>query len=193
MAVKKKQTNLDTLYFCTFTCYRWLPLIEITNTYDAVYKWFDVMHQSGNAIAGYVIMPNHIHVLIYLTPQSKTLNLIIGNAKRFLAYEIVRRLETAGRQDILQQLNANVRPEEQQNGKKHNVWESSFDAKECVTEKFIVQKLNYMHNNPLSGKWQLAETPEAYVHSSCYYYATSEQGVYSTKDYRDIVYHNDGL
>lgn len=136
-------------------------------------------------------MPNHIHVLLYLAPQSKPLNLIIGNAKRFLAYEIVRRLEAAGRLDILQQLNAAVRSEEQQKGKKHQVWESSFDAKECVTEKFIVQKLNYMHNNPLSGKWQLAEMPEAYVHSSRYYYTTGEQGVYSIKDYRNIAYQND--
>jgi hypothetical protein len=29
------------LYFITFTCQDWLSLFEITNSYDAVYKWFD--------------------------------------------------------------------------------------------------------------------------------------------------------
>jgi hypothetical protein len=33
-----------------------------------------------------------------------------------------------------------------------------------------LQKLNYIHNNPVSGKWQLAETFLEYEHSSvCFY------------------------
>ncbi|MBI5856471.1 MAG: hypothetical protein HZB42_02375 [Sphingobacteriales bacterium] len=28
------------LFFITFTCHKWLPLIEQTNSYDLVYNWF---------------------------------------------------------------------------------------------------------------------------------------------------------
>jgi len=28
------------IYFITFTCYDWLPLIELSHGYDAVYKFF---------------------------------------------------------------------------------------------------------------------------------------------------------
>lgn len=36
----------------------------------------------------------------------------------------------------------------------------------------LVQKLDYIHNNPLQEKWNLAETPEDYIWSSASYYET---------------------
>jgi hypothetical protein len=32
--------SVDVL-FITFACFRWLPLIALTNGYDLVYNWFD--------------------------------------------------------------------------------------------------------------------------------------------------------
>jgi len=31
------------VYFITFTCYRWLPLISGTECYDTIFKFFDVL------------------------------------------------------------------------------------------------------------------------------------------------------
>ena len=36
-----KHDDSCTMYYCTFTCYDWLPLFEMVNGYDMVYKWFD--------------------------------------------------------------------------------------------------------------------------------------------------------
>lgn len=33
-------------------------------------------------------------------------------------------------------------------GKIHEVWEDSFDWKQCITEKFTWQKIDYMHGKP---------------------------------------------
>ena len=82
----------NSIYFVTFTCYNWLPLFEITNSYDLIYKWFDYLYSKNIRVAGYVIMPNHIHLLLYFPEMTSTLNTIIGNAKRMLAYEIIKRL-----------------------------------------------------------------------------------------------------
>jgi len=41
----------DTL-FITFTCYKWLPLIELTNSHDVVYKWFDYLKTKGHLVTG---------------------------------------------------------------------------------------------------------------------------------------------
>jgi hypothetical protein len=38
-------------------------------------------------------MPNHVHALLYFPQMPKSLNTVIGNAKRFMAYEIIKRLE----------------------------------------------------------------------------------------------------
>ena len=77
--------------------------------------------------------------------------MIIGNGKRFLAYEIIIRLKNAGNPSILKQLEEAVEVTDRKRGKLHEVFEDSFDIKECFTEKFIKQKLDYIHNNPCNG------------------------------------------
>ncbi len=85
----------------------------------------------------------------------KVFNKIIGNGKRFLAYEIVKRLKETGNHIILKQLSEAVEVTDKKRGKLHEVFEDSFDIKECMTEKFIRQKLNYIHLNPCSGNGNL--------------------------------------
>ena len=93
MAIKWKHGDEYTMNYCTFTCYKWLHLFEIVNGYDMVYKWFDVLKKKNQHVIGFVIMPNHLHVLLYFPKPGYSLNKIIVNAKRFMAYEIIKRLE----------------------------------------------------------------------------------------------------
>jgi len=53
-----------------------------------VYNWFDHLKGKGHFISGYVIMPNHIHTLIAFRNTGQAINTIVGNGKRFIAYEI---------------------------------------------------------------------------------------------------------
>ena len=175
------------IYFITFTCYQWLRLIEITKGYDFVYNWFNILATKGNVITGYVIMPNHLHLLLHYIQSSSTLNTVIGNGKRFMAYNIVDALEQQQQNSLLTKLQFGVRPKDKKRGKKHEVWKGSFDVKECRTEKFILQKLNYMHDNPCSGKWKLAESPIDYLHSSASFYLNNKSGPYPVKDYREFM------
>src|SRR6188768_3370968 len=101
MSVKKIHTNYDTFYYITFTCFRWLSLFEITEIYDFVYNWFGILPKYGVYNCGYVIMPNHLHLLAFTSNPEKTINTIIGNGKRFMAYEIIERLGKVGRIDLL--------------------------------------------------------------------------------------------
>jgi putative transposase len=71
-------------FFITFTCYQWLPLIDKVNGYDIVYTWFDYLKTQGHFINVYVIMPNHVHVIISFTETRQSINTIIGNGKRFI-------------------------------------------------------------------------------------------------------------
>ena len=118
----------DTL-FITLTCFQWLRLIELTNGYDLVYKWFNYLKSQGHLVVGYVVIPNHVHALIYFSKTTKAINKIIGDGKRFMAYEIVKRLKEAGRSELLVRLQNAVEPKDAQRGKKHEVWENSFDSK----------------------------------------------------------------
>ena len=97
-------------------------------------------------------MPNHLHSLVFTKNDEDTINDMIGETKRFMAYEIVKRLKRGGRKDLLKIMHDSVNPNEVKKNKKHSVFQPSEDIKEILTEKFIRQKLNYMHKNPVSGK-----------------------------------------
>jgi hypothetical protein len=86
-------------------------------------------------------MPNHVHVLLYFKEMPKSLNIIISNAKRFMAYEIIKRLEEKKENKLLDFLHEGVGKREQKKGQIHKVFEESFDAKVCYSDKLIFQKL----------------------------------------------------
>lgn len=186
MAVRTTVTKPG-IYFITFTCFHWLSLIERTDSYDAIYTWFDYLPTKGHSITGYVIMPNHLHLLLHYAGGGPSLNQVIGNAKRLLAYAIIDRLKTQGEAQLLQTLARAVEEKDRQRAKQHEVWEDSFECKECRTEKFLMQKLSYIHSNPCKGKWHLADTPGAYPHSSASFYFYGKHAAYPVKDYSEVL------
>ena len=171
MAIKLKHSDCYNMYFITFTCYNWMHLFEITNAYDIVYKWFSYLRTNKIAeTISYVIMPNHLHCILYFENETFDLNKIVGNGKRFLAYEIIKRLKTKNESNILYKLTTNVTEKEKKKGQLHKVFKTSFDAKPIFTEKFLRQKLAYIDYNPISGNWQLVADYVDYLHSSASYY-----------------------
>ena len=187
MPVKKQIPLSCGHFFITFTCYKWLPLIAITNGYDLVYNWFNILKANGHFITGYVIMPNHVHATIAFRETKKSINTIIGDGKRFMSYEIVKRLTASSQTAILQQLQDGVNISDKKRGKLHEVWEDSFDWKECRSNDFVNQKLNYMHNNPCNGKWNMAANAYSYPHSSAKFYITGEQGMYPVTNFMELA------
>ncbi len=96
MSVRKKITEPNGIFFITFTCARRLHLFRLTNGYGAVYKWFDHLKAQGHCIAGYVIMSNHVHVMIGFRTSRTSITNIIANGKRFMAYELANKLYVPG-------------------------------------------------------------------------------------------------
>ena len=187
MPVKTTIPYTDGIFSITFTCSNWLPLIEKVNGYDLIYNWFDHLTSKGHYITGYVIMPNHVHAVIGFRNTGQTINTIIGNGKRFIAYEIINRLKENEEHELLNKLNNDVEQTRKENQQQHTVWELSFDWKHCVSEEFIIQKLDYFHNNPCKGKWNLCNSPDEYVHSSAKYYLTGEHGIYPITGYGELL------
>ena len=184
MPVRKAIPEKDGVYFITFTCANWLPLFKICDAHDAVYTWFDHLKQKGHYIVGYVIMPSHVHIVIAFSNTGKSINTIVSNGKRFIAYDLINRLQQQNIHLILNELSSTLNNTEIKEGKLHNVFETSFDWKECRTEKFIQQKLDYIHMNPCKAK--LVELPEQYKHSSAKYYFTGEQGIYPVTNFIEL-------
>lgn len=184
MPTHTQQKETGVVFFITVTCYNWIPLFEITDFYQEIYKWFDIVKSKDNEINGYVLMPNHFHALVYLNEKSAPINKLVANGKRFMAYEIIKRLKELNKTDLLHQLENAVSAQERTKGKLHEVFELSFDCKPCYDKKFIEQKRVYMHHNPCKGKWSLSDEFVNYKHSSARFYQTGVHGIYPVNDYR---------
>ena len=86
-------------------------------------------------------MPNHIHTILYFSKTGFNLNKIIGNAKRFMAYEIIKRLKQLNRQDVLDDLANEVSAREKRKGQLHKVVTDSFDAKGIYKKSFLIRSV----------------------------------------------------
>lgn len=157
MAVRTTIDDADKLFYITFTCYEWLPLIDCTKSYDLVYKWFEYLKKKNIEVIGYVIMPNHIHCVLNFPGKGFSLNKVISNAKRFMAYEIIKRLSIDGEHELLRTLRSTLSSSCRMKGQLQNAFKPGFDAKAIRSEKFVHQKMNYMHWNPVRGNYYLVE------------------------------------
>jgi hypothetical protein len=151
-----------------------------------VYRWFDHLKNDGCLLLGYVIMPNHFHVLLFPTHNGTSLDKIVGDGKRFMAYDIVNTLKKQGKESILNVLQKGVNKNEMLKGKLHQVFHLSFDARKCFDTKMIEQKLDYIHHNPVKGKWKLADDFTKYEHSSAAYYECSVESKFPIVHYKEI-------
>lgn len=123
MPVKTTVPYSEGIFSITFTCVNWLPLIEKTNGYDIIYNWFNYLKLNGHYIIGYVIMPNHVHAVIGFRKTKQSINTIIGNGKRFMAYEIIKRLKENNETEILAVISNSVESVRKNRQKQHDIWE----------------------------------------------------------------------
>ncbi len=99
MSVRREIPEYDGIYFITITCSQWLHLFELSSGYEEVYKWFDHLKSKGHFIAGYVIMPNHIHALIaFRNTQGVSINSMVGESKWFISERIISDANATSRQ-----------------------------------------------------------------------------------------------
>ncbi len=157
MPVKRKITEPDGVYFITLTCHQWLPLIEKTNGYDLVYNcpsdWW-----SGRGLIIYkvrvtlltamlsclIICMLWLHSVIQASPLIQLLEMPKGlwHMKLLNAWRGKKNWTIAT-------VKFTVEAKDRERNKKHEVWEDSFDWKECRTHKFMKQKLDYMPARPV--------------------------------------------
>src|SRR5690349_5165362 len=105
MSTRTTHNSEASLFYITFTCYKWLPLFQLCNGYECVYKWFNCLKNKYNIqTTAFTILPNHVHCILFFPYDDYNLNKIVSNGKRFMAYELIKRLELRESTKILLQL-----------------------------------------------------------------------------------------
>ena len=66
--------------------------------------------------------------------------------------------------------------------KKNEFWQRDSLAVHLYSKQVMLQKLNYIHLNPMAPHWNLVNYPPAYYYSSAKYYETNERNFVFLKD-----------
>ena len=121
---------------------------------------------SRATVYAFVVMPNHIHALLQCQEDHRP-GYWVRTMKTTSARLIVRQYEVEGNQEVLNWLADQVKNPKRQ---AHKVWEDNYLAKAVVSECFMLQKLTYIHENPVQPHWELVDSPAAYAWSSAAFY-----------------------
>ena len=134
--------------------------------YDSLHFYCSRYHCS---LVGYVIMPDHVHLLLW--PQDEHgVHPFMRDFKEFTAKRLVRQAEVEDDTALL----ADSRAAGSDTGRgEHKVWQDHFWDVQVFSERFVRQKLNYIHRNPLRAG--LVELPEQYPYSSYRNYVLGEE------------------
>jgi putative transposase len=148
-SLKRYQTTRD-LHFITFSCYHRQPLLSppearraFEESLERVRNWY------GFYVTGYVVMPEHVHLLIS-EPERKTLAIAIQMLKQL----VTKQLRSANPGQAF--------------------WQRRYYDFNVSSERKRVEKLRYIHRNPVSRG--LVERPEDWPSSSFRHYLLGKEG-----------------
>jgi putative transposase len=148
------------LHFITFSCYRRRPLLAGKRKRDLFLKILEqVRCRYRLVVVGYVVMPEHVHLLIG-EPERGDPSLLMQVLKQRTAKGLSRACSDPRQGRLWEDEN--------------HVWQRRFY--DCVvwSERKRVEKLKYMHRNPV--KRGLVVEPQQWIWSSYRHYAFGEAG-----------------
>ena len=165
----KRRYGQKDLHFITCSCYRRLPLLRSVRARNVFLKILaKVREQYGFAGVGYVVMPEHIHLLIS-EPRKGTASMVMQVLKQRVSREMRRK--GRGRVPAGQiSLSFGDGP-----AGLPQFWQRRFHDFNVWSAKKRAEKLEYMHMNPV--KRELVTRPRDWMWSSAAEYEGGGSGL----------------
>ena len=160
----ERHYGADDLHFITCSCYHRLPLLRTAHRRDLFLNVLEEVRCSHQfVVLGYVVMPEHFHLLVS-EPDRKNLSEVMHALKLRFAKQVIAE-EQHRRNPHQPELFPEV---------PRRIWQARFYDFNVCTEKKRLQKLRYLHRNPV--KRGLVSSPDLWRWSSFREYSLAEKG-----------------
>ena len=178
MPVSRRHFSPGQLQFITSSVYRRTRLFDrqrLRSNFVEVLRQF--RQETGLLLMGWVLMPEHFHSLIKPEPAESTSRLMQELKKR-TAQQIVSLLTENQTHSWCRKMLTSLRlPPTVHSDSHYRVWQRRFYPYGVYSEKKRLEKLNYMHNNPV--KRGLVHSPEGWPWSSFRFYHLNDSSLLS--------------
>jgi len=176
---RNSYTKLNAVYFWNITIKEWAHLLK-ADEYKAIIieslKW--LCEHELVRIYGYVIMPNHIH-LLWEQLKMNGKEFPKNSFEKFTAHQFQKKLKVENPEEL-------KRFSVAASDRKYNFWQRDPLAVLVFSREMASQKLTYMHFNPLQDHWQLCKLPEEYRFSSASFYENNKDEFGILTHYMDV-------
>ena len=172
---RKSYIEHGVIYFWTATINGWQHLLARDQYNQVIVDSLQYLSDAGKVeVFAFIIMPNHLH-LIWRVKEPNGRESPQGSLLKYTAHVFRKMLRREGGASLVPfRVDAA--------NKKHEFWQRDSLAIPLFTHKVALQKLNYLHNNPLAEHWNLVKDPSDYVFSSAKYYEQNEKNFPFLKD-----------
>ncbi|MBX3165544.1 MAG: transposase [Bacteroidetes bacterium] len=170
---EKQTIKTDRAYFLTLTVVGWVDVFSRQNHRNAFINSLKYCQQNkGLIVFAYVIMTNHIHLMVN-THEPFLLKDVIRDLKKYTSKQIIEQIihQPESRKEWMLQL-LELETKDKQGNKNHKFWQEGNHAIELYNEKFVWDKINYIHNNPVEAGF--VRKPYEWIYSSASNYYSME-------------------
>ena len=136
--------DTDHPYFITATIIEWLPLFTDPRIVQFILdSMLFMQEQKRIVIYAYVIMENHLHMIL----SSPHLSTEIGKFKSFTARQIIDHLENTNNRLVLDKLHSFKLAFK--TDRTYQLWQEGNHPKQISSKEMMIQKIEYIHYNPV--------------------------------------------
>jgi REP element-mobilizing transposase RayT len=169
------------LYFITATLCGWKRLF-LNPSYSKIVldslTW--LRRKKRMLLFAFVLMPSHLHAII--KPRERSIGKLLDEFGSFTAHAILRQLRQDNEKELLEFFALQRRDKRH----KHSIWQD-IQAKNVFSIKFLNQKMEYIHNNPVDKDWKLVDDRADYRYSSACFYDRNITPIIEIDDVRDYL------
>jgi REP element-mobilizing transposase RayT len=161
MRSRYRVNEFERAYFVTSTIVDWLSVFSTTTCCDILVDSFNHCRQHKQLrLYGWVVMESHFHAIV----SARDLSDVMSDLKKFTARSLLTQLDREGRRWLSDRLQILRQPHKTRS--RHQVWQEGFHPQAILGDEMMIQKLDYIHNNPLRRGWVTA--PEHWRCSSAH-------------------------
>jgi putative transposase len=144
-----KSTDPGIPYFVTFTVIEWLNVFTKPKYMQILFDSLQYCRkEKGLKLYGFVFMTNHVHMIISADTEDIKLWQIIRDFKKFNAQKIIQLMQKEENRRWILDVMRTAGSQNKAN-KQYQFWVQDDWAEEIRSDKFFLQKLNYIHENPV--------------------------------------------
>ncbi|MFP4332281.1 MAG: REP-associated tyrosine transposase [Campylobacterales bacterium] len=131
-------------HFMTCTVLHWIPIFTNQESVQIILDSLKYLQTKHNLkLYAYVILENHLH----LVASSDDIAKDMARLKSYTAREMINLLQKRGIKTILEQLKFYKKAHKVD--REFQLWQEGIQPKLIQSEQMMIERINYIHNNPV--------------------------------------------